>query len=82
MRVLGERTKRTRLIQTEMLVVEVEMVIPPDDPSEVCYQAETVWFLQEVRQRANGEDGLERVDWAFVKAWLLREVKKGDTLTE
>jgi len=34
MRIPGERIKRTRLIQTEKYVVaiEVEMVIPIDDP--------------------------------------------------
>jgi hypothetical protein len=38
MRIPGERIKRTRLIQTEKYVVavEVEMVIPVDDPSEPC----------------------------------------------
>lgn len=44
MLVSRERIKRTRLIQTEKYVVavEVEMVIPVDDPSEPCYEAETV----------------------------------------
>ena len=50
----GKRVKRTRLIQTEKYVVavEVEMVVPPDDPSEPCYEAETVEFLREVKLRA------------------------------
>jgi hypothetical protein len=63
MRILGERVKRTRLIQTEQYVVavEVEMVIPPDDPSEPCYEAETVRLLKEVRERA------ERGDLAWLK---------------
>ena len=36
MRVPGERVKRTRLIQTDRYVVavEVELVIPAEDPSE------------------------------------------------
>jgi hypothetical protein len=57
MRVSGERFRRTRLIQTDRFVVavQVELVIPPDDPSEPCYEAETVQLLREVRQRA--EDG-------------------------
>ena len=61
MRIPGERTKRIRLIQTEKFVVavEVEMVIPPDDPSEPCYEAETVRFLQEVQERAERGD----LDW-------------------
>ena len=52
MRISGERIKRTRLIQTERYVVavDVEMVIPADDPSEPCYEAETVKFLQEVKE--------------------------------
>lgn len=54
MRIPGERVKRTRLIQTEKYVValEVEMVIPVDDPTEPCYEAETVQLLREVRERA------------------------------
>jgi len=54
MQIAGERLKRTRLIQTDKYVVavEVEMVIPPDDPSEPCFEAETVKFLREVRERA------------------------------
>jgi hypothetical protein len=31
-----------------VVAVEVEMVIPPDDPSEPCYEAETVQLLREV----------------------------------
>lgn len=58
MRIAGERIKRTRLIQTEKYVVavEVEMVIPPDDPSEPCYEAETIQFLREVKDRAEKGD--------------------------
>lgn len=54
MKISGQRIKRTRLIQTEKYVVavEVEMVIPCDDPSEPCYEAETVKFLREVKERA------------------------------
>ena len=58
MQIAGERIKRRRLIQTERYVVavEVEMVIPADDPSEPCYEAETVKFLREVKERANLDD--------------------------
>jgi hypothetical protein len=57
-RIPGERIKRTRLIQTEKYVVavEVEMVIPADDPSEPCYEAETVQLLREVKERAEKSD--------------------------
>jgi hypothetical protein len=58
MKVTGERIKKTRLIQTERYVVavEVEMVIPADDPSEPCYEAETVKFLREVKERAERDE--------------------------
>jgi len=58
MRISGPRVKRTRLIQTEKYVVavEVEMVIPADDPSEPCYESETVQFLREVKERAERGD--------------------------
>ena len=58
MQVAGERLKRTRLIQTDKYVVavEVEMVIPRDDPSEPCYEAETIQFLKEVKERAERDE--------------------------
>ena len=61
MQVAGQRIKRTRLIQTEKYVVavEVEMVIPQDDPGEPCYEPETVEFLREVKDRAERGD----VNW-------------------
>ncbi len=67
MRIPGERIKRTRLIQTDKYVVavEVEMVIPPDEPSEPCYESETVQLLKEIREQA------ERGD----VAWLMQKGK-------
>jgi hypothetical protein len=58
MRIPGERLKRTRLIQTEKYVVavEVEMVIPEDDLSAPCYEAETVQLLREIKERAEQGD--------------------------
>jgi len=58
MRIAGQRIKRTRLIQSEKYVVavEVEMVIPADDPSEPCYEADTVAFLKEVQEHADHGD--------------------------
>ncbi|MBL8792724.1 MAG: hypothetical protein JNM56_02335 [Planctomycetia bacterium] len=58
MRIPGERIKRTRLIQTEKYVVavEVELVVPADDPSEPCYEAETIQFLREIKERAERGD--------------------------
>lgn len=67
MRIPGKRLKRTRLIQGGRFVVavDVEVVIPPDDPDEPCYEAETVQFLKEVSQRAEQDD----------KDWLLQRGK-------
>ena len=58
MRIPGERIKRTRLIQTDKFVVavEVDMVIPVDDPSEPCYESETVQLLRDVKDRAERGD--------------------------
>ena len=58
MRIPGKRVKRTRLIHSDQYVVavEVEMVIPVDDPSEPCYEAETVEFLREVAEHAERGD--------------------------
>ncbi len=61
MRIPGERIKRTRLVQTDKFVVavEVEMVIPVDDPSEPCHESETVQLLRDVKDHAERGD----VDW-------------------
>jgi len=58
MHIPGQRVKRTRLIQTPRYVIalEVELVIPPDDPSEPCYETETVELLKEAKQRAEAGD--------------------------
>ena len=58
MRIAGERIRRTRLIQSDRYVVavEVELVIPVDDPSEPCYEAETVNLLREIKRRADAGD--------------------------
>jgi hypothetical protein len=61
MQIPGQRIKRTRLVQSEKYVVavEVEMVIPTDDPSEPCYEAETVQLLRDVKEHADRDD----VEW-------------------
>ena len=58
MRIPGKRVKRRRLVQTDKYVVavEAEMVIPPDDPSEPCYEAETISLLREVKEHAERGD--------------------------
>jgi hypothetical protein len=67
MRIPGKRIKRTRLVQTDKYVVavEVEMVIPTDDPSEPCYESEAVNLLREVKKHAEAND----------MAWLKRHGK-------
>lgn len=57
----GKRVKRTRLVQSDryVIAVEVDMVIPPDDPSEPCLESEMVQFLREVKQHADSGD----LDW-------------------
>ena len=54
MRIQGKRIRRTRLVQGGRFVVavEVEMVVPPDDPSEPCYEAETVQILRDIAEHA------------------------------
>ena len=61
MRISGQRIKRLRLVQTDRYVVavDVELVIPDDDPSEPCYEAETVQLLKEVEEHTQRGD----VDW-------------------
>lgn len=58
MKLPGKRIKRQRLVQTDKFVVaiEVEMVVPPDDPSEPCYEAETIEYLREVQLHAERGD--------------------------
>ena len=54
MRIAGKRIRRVRLVRTEQFVVavEVEAVIPDADPSEACYESETVELLREVERNA------------------------------
>jgi hypothetical protein len=39
------------------------MVIPPDDPSEPCYESETIQLLKEIKERAERDD----VAWLTTK---------------
>lgn len=61
MRIPGKRVRRTRLVRTERFViaVEVEAVIPEDNPTEPCFEAETVQLLREIAERAERGE----VDW-------------------
>jgi len=61
MRIEGQRIKHTRLIQRGRFVVavEVEVITPPDDPNQPCYEPATVEFLREVAEHADRDDS----DW-------------------
>jgi hypothetical protein len=69
----GQRIKRTRLIQTDKYVVavEVEMVVPLDDPSEPCYEAETIQFLREVKEHAERGD----MNWLAERGKVYRAIE-------
>ncbi len=57
----GQRIKQVRWIHAPACVVrlEVEAVIPVDDPSEPCFEPQIVEFLRQVREKAEAGD----VDW-------------------
>jgi hypothetical protein len=58
MKISGRRITRDRWVHTPNYVVSVrvEAVIPDADPSEACYEPETVQFLREVEQHAQDGD--------------------------
>lgn len=57
----GKRIRERQWIERGRYVVsvDIELVYPEFDPSEPCYEAETVDFLREVAERAERGD----VDW-------------------
>lgn len=57
----GQRVKQVRWIHGRSCVVrvEVEAVYPVDDPSEPCFEPETVEFLRQVQARVEAGD----IDW-------------------
>ena len=58
MRIPGKRARRTRLVRTARFVVavDVEAVFPEDDPSEACFESETVRMLRKVQAHAERGD--------------------------
>jgi hypothetical protein len=58
MKLEGQRVRRTRWIHVGELAVQVEVdaVIPVDDPSEPCFEPETVDFLRQVYEKARAGD--------------------------
>jgi hypothetical protein len=61
MKINGKRLKRTKYIHTDRFViaVDVEMVVPTEDPSEPCLESETVEYLRELKTRAEAGE----VEW-------------------
>jgi hypothetical protein len=57
----GKRVKQTRWIHGGACIVRVEVdaVIPVDDPSEPCFDPKTVEFLREVHEHADSGD----IEW-------------------
>ena len=58
MRVPGKRVKERQWIEggRYVVAVEVELVYPDFDPSEPCYEAETIELLREVAAHAERGD--------------------------
>ena len=58
MRIPGKRVNRIRLVRTPRFAaaVEVEAVFPDEDPSEACFESETVRLLREVKRHAERGD--------------------------
>lgn len=75
MRIPGKRVPRTRLVRTQSFVVavEVEAVVPEDDTSEPCYEAETVQFLRQVAEHAENGD----IEWLQQHGKVYQALKAG-----
>ncbi len=60
----GKRIRRTRYVHTDEFVVavDVDAVIPDEDPTEACFEPETVQFLKDVETHARHGD----------KQWLVQ----------
>ena len=73
MRIPGKGVPRTRLVRTRNFVVavEVEAVIPEDDTSEPCSEAETVQLLRDVEQHAEQGD----VKWLQQHGWVYQALE-------
>jgi hypothetical protein len=54
-----------------VVAVEVEMVIPVDDPSVQCYESEVVQVLREIKGHAERGD----VDWLTQKGKVYAAVE-------
>ena len=58
MQIAGKRIPRTRLVRTDRFViaVEVQAIIPDADPTEACYEPQTVELLRQVELHAKSGD--------------------------
>lgn len=54
----GRRIRKTRYVATAeyVVAVEVDLVYPVDDPSEPCYEPETVNLLRDVKHHVEAGD--------------------------
>ncbi len=73
MMIPGKRVKRTRFVQTDRFIValDVDAVIPDEDPSEPCFEPATVELLKEVESRAKRGD----------RAWLMQHGRVYERVT-
>ena len=69
----GKKVLRTRLIRTDRFVVavDVEAVIPDADPSEPCFEPQTVELLRQVELHAKNGD----LDWLTSHGKVYRAVE-------
>lgn len=72
MSIPGRRVHRTRLVQTAKYVVavEVDLVIPDEDPSEPCLEPAAVNLLKQVREHAERGD----LDWLRLRGKVYEAV--------
>ena len=61
MAIESKRVKQVRWVHAAACVVrlELEAVIPADDPSEPCFEPETVEFLRQVQAKAEAGE----IEW-------------------
>jgi hypothetical protein len=73
MRIPGKRVHRIRLVRTPRFVValEVEAVFPNEDPSEACFESETVRLLRDVQKHAERGD----VRWLQQRGKVYRAIE-------
>jgi hypothetical protein len=73
MAIPGKHVTRTRFVHTDRFVVavDVDAVIPDEDPSEPCFEPPTVEFLRQVELHARHDD----------REWLMRHGRVYERVT-